>query len=306
MRALTYKNGTNRGYSVMSRKIAVLADIHSNHIALETCLEVARARHAEAFLFLGDYLGEMAYPEKTLAILKQTAGQYPCEFIRGNKEEYWIRRNRGEGNRHWRSGTSGSGILMYVYEHLTPEDIAWFAGMPIAKTVRFPGLPPFVICHGSPWKVEESLREDYAYIDERTAQLGTELTVCAHFHIQSAYTRHGRRVVNPGAVGVPLRSGGLTQFMMLRSKDGQWSTEFISLPYDVERAIREMDAEKLNVQAPGWYRVTKEVLRGGKTTHMTVLTRAHDLYERETGTDDWACIPERYWERALAELGIPE
>jgi len=44
----------------MNKKIAVLADIHSNHIALETCLKEAQKRGAQEYLFLGDYLGELA------------------------------------------------------------------------------------------------------------------------------------------------------------------------------------------------------------------------------------------------------
>lgn len=289
----------------MNKKIAVLADIHSNHIALETCLKEAQKRGAQEYLFLGDYLGELAYPEKTLGILDRMARQYSCVFIRGNKEDYWINQHNGTGNWNWQAGTSGSGMLVYVYERLTSDQIEWFEKMPIAKTIHYPGYPPFVICHGSPWKTNEGLREDYDYIDEKTKLLETELTICAHFHIQSEYIRNGKRVVNPGAVGVPLRSDGMTQFMMLHGDDGRWATEFISLPYDRETAIREMDSEKLYIQAPGWYRVTKEVLRNGKATHLTTLTRAHDLYKNDSGVDDWGNIPEKYWEMALSELNIP-
>lgn len=286
----------------MNRKIAVLADIHSNHIALEACLKEAKNRGTEQYLFLGDYLGELAYPEQTMEILDQLSRQYPCIFIRGNKEDYWIRHHNGIGN--WVSGTSGSGMLIYVYERLTSQQIEAFEKMPIAQKISYPGYPPFVICHGSPWKLNESLREDYDYIEERTRQLETELTICAHFHIQCEYTRNGRIVVNPGAVGVPLRSGGLTQFMMLYGEEGQWRKEFISLPYNIEMAIQEMDAEKLFQQAPGWYRVTKEVLRKGTPTHLTALSKAHDLYLLETGIDDWNSIPEKYWDKALAALNI--
>ncbi len=288
----------------MNRKIAVLADIHSNHLALETCLLEAQKRHADEYLFLGDYLGDLAFPEKTLDLLDRVNARYPCTMIRGNKEDYWIGHLKGIGS--WQAGSSSSGMLAYVYAHLTPDRIAAFEALPITRRIIRPGLPPFVICHGSPWKVTESLREDYDYIDERTRQLETELTVCGHFHIQSVYVRNGRRVVNPGAVGVPLRSGGLTQFMMLCGEDGQWKTDFITLPYDTEQAIREMDAEKLYEQAPGWYRVTKNVLRGGTTTHMMVLRKVHELYLLDTGIDDWSSLPEKYWQQGLEELGIPE
>lgn len=67
-----------------------------------------------------------------------------------------------------------------------------------------------------------------------------------------------------------------------------------------------MNEERLKEQAPGWYRITKEVLRKGTATHMTALTKAHDLYQKYTGNDDWRNIPETYWEMALEELHIPE
>lgn len=287
--------------------IAVMADIHSNHIALEACVAEARRRYAEEFLFLGDYLGELAYPEKTLELLRNIGKQYPCTFIRGNKEDYWINHKNGKhGDWVWEAGRSGSGMLAYVYERLSLEQIEEFEKMPISMTMRYPGLPAFVICHGSPWKTNESMREDYDYIDELTKRLETDLTICAHFHIQSQYFRNGKRVVNPGAVGVPLRSDGHTQFMMLTGHDGKWETEFITLPYDRERAIREMDEEKLSEQAPGWYRITKDVIRNGKATHLMTLMKAQELYKQHTGINDWKNIPEGYWDMALSEMNVPE
>ena len=56
-------------------RIAVMADIHGNRAALETCVAEARRRGAEEYLFLGDYLGEMAYPEKTLELTAPLSGE---------------------------------------------------------------------------------------------------------------------------------------------------------------------------------------------------------------------------------------
>ena len=287
----------------MKMKIAVMADIHGNHIALETCIDEAKRRGAEEYLFLGDYLGELAYPEKTLNKLDQLKKEYPCTFIRGNKENYWIDQKNGKNSGWiWNSGSSSTGILKYVYDHLTAEQIEEFEKMPISKRLEYPGLPAFVICHGSPWKVNESMREDYDYIDGLTQKLETALTLCAHFHIQSKYQRNGHTVINPGAVGVPLRSGGKTQFMMLSGVQGEWIEELLTLPYDMDRAIQEMDAEHLSEQAPGWYRITKQVLKGGSVTHLTVLSRAAELYRQDTGIQNWRNIPEKYWETALNEF----
>ena len=286
-------------------RIAIMADIHGNHIALEACVEQARKRGAEEFLFLGDYLGELAYPEKTICLLEQIRKEFPCTFIRGNKEDYWIDHQKGlHPDWIWEAGSSSTGILQYVYARLDDSRIRWFEQMPIVKRMAYPGMPAFVICHGSPRKVNESMREDYSYIDELTRKLETELTVCGHFHIQSRYMRNGRIVINPGAAGIPLRSGGKAQFMMLSGIDGKWEEEFVTLSYDTDRAVREMEEEHLPELAPGWYRITKQIIRGGTVTHGTVLSRAAELYRQDTGIQNWKNVPEKYWNLALDEFGL--
>jgi len=286
-------------------RIAVLADIHSNHIALDTCVKEALARDAEEFIFLGDYIGELACPQKTMESLRQIKESSPCTFIRGNKEDYWINRKNGKyGDWQWKDGSSGSGMLKYAYERLEERDIQWFEQLPISQRVHYLELPEFVICHGSPWRANEDLREDYDYIDEVTKKLETELTVCGHFHIQCQYTRHTKRIVNPGSVGVPLFCNGKAQFMILEGVSGQWNTEFVSLTYDVESVIREMDEEGLSRQAPGWYRATKAVLMGKKVSPAIVLNKACEFFERYTGKKDWRNIPEEYWNMACEELEI--
>lgn len=76
--------------------IAVISDIHGNYVALERCLDHAASNQANAYLFLGDYVSELAYPERTMRLLYETAQKYPCMFIRGNKEDYWFQfRDRG-------------------------------------------------------------------------------------------------------------------------------------------------------------------------------------------------------------------
>ena len=40
-------------------EIAVLADLHSNYLALEACLRETKKRNIENYIFLGDYAGEL-------------------------------------------------------------------------------------------------------------------------------------------------------------------------------------------------------------------------------------------------------
>ena len=77
-------------------KIAVMADIHSNIEAFKTCYEEAEKQGVTEYIFLGDYLGDMANPQETLCLLHEIQTKYPCTFVRGNKEEYWISATRSQ------------------------------------------------------------------------------------------------------------------------------------------------------------------------------------------------------------------
>lgn len=284
-------------------KIAVMADIHSNYLALQACIEKAIDEGVQQFIFLGDYLGEMAYPRKTISILKQLQERYSCVFIRGNKEEYWIT-HRKNAYEIWKDGKTTTGILKYVYDQLNDDDIDMFETMPIEKTLKYDGLPRFTICHGSPFKVNQSMRPDYEYIDNLLENMPSNLIICGHFHIQTDYVRNDVRVINPGAVGVALHSNSLAQFMTLTGKDGHWEPQFFSVGYDVDKVIDEMEKERLDFKAPGWFRMTKNLLTTGEKSIVNFISEVQQVYYKETGISDYRLIPEAFWDKVLTRLGI--
>lgn len=197
--------------------LAVLADIHSNYIALERCMEYALARGIEDFLFLGDYIGEMAYPERTMALIYDYRERYGCTFIRGNKENYWMNYRAG-GERGWREFDSTTGALWYAYHHLTDRDLDFFGGLPIARRLEYGFLPPLMACHGSPYSEREDMRAGTERAREILAQADTELVLCAHTHKQEKEVWQGRTMLNPGSVGHSLGAGGKSQFMILHGE----------------------------------------------------------------------------------------
>lgn len=284
-------------------KIAILADIHSNYLALQACIDKAVNEGVEQFIFLGDYLGEMAYPRKTLSFLQQLQEKYSCVFIRGNKEDYWIAHRKNDCE-VWENGKTTTGILKYVYDQLNDNDINMFESMPIEMTLKYDDLPQFTICHGSPFKVNQSMRPDYDYIDDLLKNMPNNLIICGHFHIQTDYVRNNVRVINPGAVGVALHSKGLAQFMTLTGKDGKWEPQFFSVSYDVDEVINQMEVEQLNSKAPGWFRMTKNLLITGEKSMVSFISEVQRAYYEETGISDYRLIPEEFWDKALTQLGI--
>lgn len=304
-------------------KLAVLSDIHGGYVALQACMERALAEQVDAFVFLGDYLGELAYPRRTMELLYELAERHTCYFVKGNKEDYWLRHAKTpEQERCWKEVDSTTGMLYYVYEQLEEKDFAFFRSLTHVRELTFEGLPAITICHGSPEHIKQDLLPNDEVTQEILQKSPTDIILCGHTHRQrriylekserpeesatnaerfeNIYKR--KRILNPGSVGIPLDSDGKTQFMILTGENGQWKEEFISLEYDVEKMLGELREERLFEKAPGWCRITEKVLRAGTPSHGKVLKRAMQLCKEATGECNWPDIPEECWDKAIEEM----
>ncbi len=282
-------------------EIAVLSDVHGNYVALKCCLEYALSQGITTFIFLGDYIGELAYPERTMQILYDLKDRYECYFIKGNKEDYWLN-YKAEGELGWKDNDSTTGSLLYAYQSLTTSDLDFFEKLKSSMELKLHELPAITLCHGSPRNINQKLLPDDVRTIEVINNVETPIILCGHTHIQRKFIHNEKCILNPGAVGVPLFSKGEAQFLILNGNKGKWVEEFISLKYDVDRVIRDMNEAKLYVHAPYWSRITEHILRGGNTSHGTVLSRAMELDREETGKCVWPYISEECWEQAVNEI----
>jgi len=281
-------------------EIAVLSDIHGNYVALEKCITYALDRKINTFIFLGDYVGELAYPQKTMRILYELRDKFRCYFIRGNKEDYWINYEKN-GEQGWREYDSTTGSLFYAYHNLTEKDRAFFKGLPHKMEVCFDGWPPITICHGSPNKVNEKmLPNDRTY--ETIENDANAYILCGHTHIQDVIEHNGKYALNAGSVGVSLRGYGKAQFMIMKGSKEEWNHEFVSLDYDVDSVIFDLHASGLSEKAPCWCKVTEHLLKTGEVSHGVVLARAMALCKENRGECKWPDVPERCWKQAVDEM----
>lgn len=280
--------------------IAVLSDIHGNYVALQRCLEHAAGAGADMFIFLGDYLGELAYPQKTMDILYSVKEKHKCFFIKGNKEDYWISYEKEPVG--WKEYDSTTGSLYYTYQNLRQKDLQFFKSLPFKEELVFEGLLPVTICHGSPRRVNEKLLPDHENTFEVMKNNTSDYILCGHTHEQGKIEYNGKVVLNAGSVGIPTCSNGKAQFMLLKGEQGRWSYEFVSLEYDVEKVIADLHSSGLSEKAPYWCKVSESLLRTGKVSHGTVLARAMELCRGKFGECNWPDIPEECWEQAAEEL----
>ena len=280
--------------------IAVLSDIHGNYVALQKCLDYATNIGIDTFIFLGDYLGELAYPQKTMDILYSVKEKNKCYFIKGNKEEYWINYEREP--KGWNEYDSTTGCLYYTYQNLNEKDLQFFKSLSYREELKFDSLLPITICHGSPRKVNEKLLPDNENTFLIMENNPSDYILCGHTHIQGKIEHNGKMVLNAGSVGVSLHSNGKAQFMILKGMQDMWDYKFVSLEYNIENVIEDLHSSGLSRKAPYWCKVSENLLRTGEISHGMVLTRAMTLCKDKFGECNWPNVPEECWKQAVKEM----
>jgi predicted phosphodiesterase len=285
--------------------IAVLSDIHANYEAFRSCVEECTHRGISAFYFLGDYLGDHAYPEKTMDLIYQIRDNYHTEFIRGNKEDYWLNRARnGSGflGQEWKKYDSTTGAAYYTYERITKKDLEFYESLPISKVVNPNGKKEIILIHGSHRRNREHFNDNPMVHWMLDFQIDQDIVLCGHNHIQEQYTYKNKLVTNAGSVGVSFGAGGAAQFAILHSEGSTLNVETVTLPYEKSLAIRALDEDGLTERAPGWTRVTKHLLTYSTTMHIDVLLRAEAIGRERYGSCNWPDIPEDCWAAACDEM----
>lgn len=233
---------------LICRKAAVISDIHSNYHAFRACVDDALSRGADGFIFLGDYVSDLADPVKTMELVYHIRENYPTVCLRGNRERYML--ECADGTAVFTRG-SKTGSLLYTFRQLSPRDLAFFSSLPIHDRISFHGV--FMeIAHATGADDRFYFEQGDDRIDSVFAQMTCDYLLTGHCHKQYAQSSQGKTILNPGSVGVPRGYGYLTQYALLEVKDSAVSWEFRQLPYDIEAAIHSQFASGLVEHGNCW------------------------------------------------------
>ena len=282
--------------------IAVIGDIHSNHVALEACIRHALDRNVDEFLFLGDYISDCPYPQKTMKIIYEMKERYVCHFIKGNREDYMLNHRKNPDERWTYSSASGS--LLYTYENLTDKDFDFFESLDIKGIYQKEGYPTFRYCHGSLTVSNELLLPENKNIKKIMSDLDVDLLVCGHTHIQDSRIYGSKKLINPGSVGIPKCYDGKAQYAILHGTEHGWEEKFFQLPYNVNTIKKEFETSGLLQKAPYWCKINLHVLSTGDDYSSPCLQLAMKLCREAEGSATWPDIDEKYWKEAAEHFGL--
>lgn len=227
-------------------RIAVIADVHGNRIALEAVLAHLRPSAPDLIVNLGDLVSGPFDPAGSAELQMALA----CPTLAGNHERAVL-----SGDHTWPPDALAGRLLSNAQR-------AWLAGLP--PTLSLMDGEVFA-CHGSPAGGDlEYLLEDVSTgrprldtveaIRPRMAGIGAAgLVLCGHTHTARIVMVDGVLVVNPGSVGMPayrdeepvphLVEAGTphARYAIVERLAAGWAADLRAVPYDVEAAARQAE-----------------------------------------------------------------
>ena len=226
-------------------RMALIADIHGNVLALNAVLADLEQRRVDRVINLGDCVSGPLWPRETGELLMRL--DWPT--IRGNHDRWvteWPPENQYPSD-------------AFAFRALDSEQLAWLRDLP--PTGEF-GNGIFA-CHGRPDNDNAYLLEDVeggrltsasaVRVIERVSGVAARLVFCGHSHIPGAMAVGDKLVINPGSVGQPAYEDStppahvsetgspFARYAVVQVGPGQVSFEHIAVPYDHLAAARRAE-----------------------------------------------------------------
>lgn len=213
-------------------KIAILADIHANSLALDAVYHDLELNGCEKILVLGDLVG---YYYNASYVINKISNDPRCFVIKGNHEELLLksRNNVDFANKCHKKYGSG---LKVANETLSQEQIDWITNLPESENIKLDGLK-LGLYHGSDKHINE-----YVYPDAPTKRINivgieNDYIFFGHTHYPVIFPKNNRVIVNPGSVGQPRDVGSLASYAILNTTNS--SVVFRRVPFSNENLIAE-------------------------------------------------------------------
>lgn len=227
-------------------RLALIADIHGNSIALDAVLQDIRSRGGvDGYLFLGDLA---AIGPDPIGVLERITSLDGARFVRGNTDRYivtgerpdWYKRDQThtEADLH-RIDLGIANSLAWTQGVVTAAGwYDWIAALPSELRIRLPDGTRLLAVHASPRRDDDPGLRPTASDNELRELVGdvdADLVCAGHTH-RAMDRRLGPklRVVNPGSLSNPLPSepdirGG---YGLLEARADGYTVELRRVDYD--------------------------------------------------------------------------
>lgn len=258
-------------------KIALLADIHSNHMAFNAVLKDLKDKEIDKLWLLGDYIfggvGSNEVVDLLIALDNKTNKMYEnleCRMINGNIDQLIKQIEAGAdwiypANRHIYSklGIERINFLKRLLDEIIIDE----QGV-LIRLCHNPSEMAMFIERDALKKENNLINVDALSIISQT--MTEELCVFGHYHLFMHEIMNEKHFVCPGSVGMPFNGDTRAQYMILELENGNVTTKRQYVEYSlvgISEAFKEQGFFEID---EAWTRLTIETLL---TSHNYIGTR---------------------------------
>ncbi len=206
--------------------IGIIADVHSNAVALKAVLSALDVSGAGKILHAGDIIGYNPYPDETIELFKKNR----IISIMGNHDRALVTGDTSGLNPY------AAAALEWTRSVTSPDNVGYIAGLRNNESIT-EDAKRIVMVHGSPYDFDE-----YVYPGNVSPDLlsvvNCDILVLGHTHIQFKKEFPEGLIVNPGSVGQPRDGNPGAAFAVLDTASGK--IELKRASYDIEKVIEDM------------------------------------------------------------------
>lgn len=229
-------------------RVAVISDIHSNYYAFKAVVNHTISQNVNCFIFLGDYVSDLANPLKTMDLLYDIQSKYLTYCLRGNRERYMIEYDETKVGFNYGSET---GSLLYTYDNLRSKDISFFKSLKMYDIIEIDGVK-IEIAHASKDDDRCDFDNNSSKINDIFKQMTTNYLLTGHCHKQYSKTYLNKTIINPGSVGVPQDKNWFSKYAILNIEDGNVTHTFYKVSYAIEKTIHSQFSSNLMNYSKYW------------------------------------------------------
>lgn len=222
-------------------KIAVLADIHANYLALQAVLEDLETWKPDAVAVAGDVVNRGPRSRDCLDLVLEKQQHDGWLLVRGNHEDYVIHVAAPDA---LRSGPTYEvrRATFWTYDQLGGQ-INPLLAMPFQNGLYAPDGSELRVVHASmrgirdgvyPETSDEDLREKIQLYVSPPAVL-----CVGHTHRPLVRSLNGTLVVNAGSVGLPFDGDTRAAYARLTWSHGIWDAKIVRIEYDLAQAEQD-------------------------------------------------------------------
>lgn len=236
-------------------KLAIIADIHANIVALDAVLQDIDTQKVDQIICLGDLVGYATFPNEVINRLRERG----IFTIQGNYDESVAEDLLACGcdYKDPKALENAGMSLVWSQENVTSENKRWLKQLPKEHRMTVEGKEVYVV-HGSPRRNNEYLYENSAEIYEILQEYTFDLLLCGHTHKPFMKMINGRCIVNAGSAGKPKHGNPRATYVILTIDPQSISYTSREVTYDYEKTAAAIEDE------PGMPSAFADLFRTGR------------------------------------------